>query len=146
MRRFALVAVLAGLCGCGGGPEDRTAALVACFERAGGTVVERPQQLADFPTAGADYGIGFSLESIAFDTVDAATGRGDERQALVLVERPQVPQPSSSRATAPAEVVRRAQRGEPTGAQQLVVMPPSAEWTDPLDDCAEEVAREQIVP
>ena len=100
MRRFAVVAVLAGLCGCGGGPEDRTAALVACFERAGGTVVERPQ----------------------------------------------IPQPSSSRATPPADVVRRAQRGEPTGAQQLVVMPPSAEWTDPLDDCAEEVAREQIVP
>ncbi len=64
----------------------------------------------------------------------------------MLVERPQIPQPASSRATPPADVVRRAQRGERTGAQQLVVMPPSAGWTDPLDDCAEEVAREQIVP
>ena len=85
--------------------------MVACFERAGGTVVERPAQLADFPTADADYGIGFSLESIAFDSIDAATGRGDEWQALVLVKRPQIPQPSSSRAIPAAEFVRRAQRG-----------------------------------
>ena len=146
MRRFALVAVLAGLSGCGGEPEDRTADLVACFQRAGGTVVERPAQLAGFPTADADYGTGFSLESIAFDSIDASTGRGDEWQALVLINRPQIPQPASNRAIPAAEFVRRAQRGERVAAQQLIVMPPFAGQDDPMNDCAEEVARDQIFP
>ena len=59
-------------------------------------MVERPAQLADFPTGGAEYGTAFSLESIAFDSIDASTGRGDEWQALVLINRPQIPQPASS--------------------------------------------------
>lgn len=146
MRRFAVIAVLAGLSGCGGEPEDRTAALVACFERAGGTVVERPAQLAGFPAADAEYGTAFSLESIAFDSIDASTGRGDEWQALVLINRPQIPQPASSRAIPAAEFVRRAQRGERVAAEQLIVMPPSKDANDPMSDCAEEVALDQIFP
>ena len=146
MRRFAVVAVVAGLCGCGGEPEDRTADLLACFQRAGGTVVERPAQLAGFPTGDAEYGTAFSLESIAFDSIDASTGRGDEWQALVLINRPQIPQPASSRAIPAAEFVRRAQRGERVAAQQLIVMPPFTGQDDPMNDCAEAVAREQIFP
>ncbi|MDA0183027.1 hypothetical protein OJ997_22150 [Solirubrobacter phytolaccae] len=140
-----LLAVLAALAGCGTAePEDRTAGFVSCLELGKGTVVERPAQLADFPTAGAEYSTGFSLESVAFDTIDVEVG--DKVHTLVLVNRPQIPQPASNRATDPAELIRRAQRGERTGARQLVILPPTAGAESVASACVEAVAGDQIYP
>ena len=145
MRMLVWITAVAALAGCGAAePEDRTAELVACFERAGGTVVERPAQLADFPTEHAEYSTGFSLESIALDSIDAGTG--DQFQTLVLVHKPQIPQPASSRAIAADELIRRAQRGERTGARELIVLPASPDLNPAPNDCAEQVAGDQIFP
>jgi hypothetical protein len=142
-RRVCLLSLLLCAAGCGDTPaEDRTPALIRCFERHGGERVSRLAQLDRVPSADPQYGTGFSLDSIAFDSLDVDTGAGEARQALVFVERPDS---TWTRPSAAAEQLRRARRGD-LASVAMIVMPAAADFDDPLGSCAEEVAGDQIYP
>ncbi len=128
--------------GCGEEPpEDRTPALIRCFVQHGGQRVTRVSQ--QFPSADPQYGTGFSLESISFDSIDVDAGGSDVRQALVFVYRPFVGH--GHRSYSASEGLQRARRGDDE-VVAMIVMPAVEEWDTPLNDCAEAVAREQIYP
>jgi hypothetical protein len=113
-----------------------------CFEQHGGVRVTRLSQLDRFPSSDPQYGTGFGLESISFDSLDVDTGRGDVRQALVFIRRPGT---EGIRSHVASDGLRKARRGE-TDAIAMLVMPPSADYDRPLNDCAEKVASDQIYP
>ena len=138
------VAVFAAGCGAASGETDRTPALIRCFERHGGERVTRLSQLDRFPSADPQYGTGFALESISFDSLDVDTGNRDVRQALVLVEQPGLAQ-AGTRSHSASDGLKRARRGEIDGVT-MIVMPASTDWDGPLDTCAEQVAGDQIYP
>jgi hypothetical protein len=142
-RTLPVLAVALLVSGCGEQPaEDRTPALVRCFEQHGGVQVTRLSQLDRFPSSDPQYGTGFGLESISFDSLDVAAGPGDVRQALVLIRRPQL---EGTRFHEAANGLRRARQGR-TDAIRMIVMPASVDYDRPLNDCAEQVAGEQIYP
>src|SRR5690349_19851965 len=111
MRRIgsaALACVLAAGCGS---PPDHTASFVACLQRGGGRVVQSPAQLRSFPSADLQLGIGAGMDSISYFTIDAATGGGDDRQALVFVDDPRAPL-GTAPMPEPEELLRRARDGQ----------------------------------
>jgi hypothetical protein len=137
--------VVAG-CSVGSGdpPEDRTPALIRCFEQHGGDRVTRLSQLDRFPSTDPQYGTGFALDSIAFDSIDVVAGAGDVRQSLVLVVRPGL-EDAGTRSHSAAVGLRRVRQGE-VDVVAMLVMPASVDWDGSLNDCAEAVARDQIFP
>jgi hypothetical protein len=146
--KVSLLFGLVVLAGCGARdneePEDRTSALIRCFEQHGGDRVTRVSQLAGFPSADPQYGTGVGLESISFESIDVDAGAGDLRQSLVFVHRPYLAH-AESRSHSASVSLRRAKQGDVEDVA-MIVMPASVEWDRALSVCAEEVAGDQIHP
>ena len=142
MRRTSLLITAVLAAGCGSEASDRTPELVRCLERHGGVRITRLSELDRFPSSDPQYGTGYSLESIAFDSIDVAVGDGDVRRSLVFVSHPGS---EGTRSYAASDGLRRARSGQ-EGASVMIAMPASVEFDEALTDCAEEVAREEIYP
>ena len=142
MRRAPLLITAVLAAGCGGEAPDRTPELVRCLERHGGDRITRLSELDRFPSSDPQYGTGYWLESIAFDSIDVAVGDGDVRRSLVFVWSPGS---EGSRSHTASDGLRRARSGQ-DGASVIIAMPASVEFDDALTDCAEEVALEEIHP
>src|SRR5262245_11501998 len=93
-----MVAVAAGLvllAGCGGkhGP-DNTARFVSCLQQRGGQLITESTELDRYPSGRVTLGVGASLPSVSYFSIEAATGEGHRRQALIFVESPRHDPPS----------------------------------------------------
>jgi hypothetical protein len=131
----AVAAGLALLAGCGGKHEpDNTALFVSCLQRGGQRITE-PTQLDRYPSGHVTLGVGASLPSVSYFSIEAATGEGHRRQALIFVESLRN-EPPSGPSPEPTELLRRARDGE-TGVRALVLMPPSVDFETPLGQCEE---------
>jgi hypothetical protein len=153
-RRLGVLSLSVVIAGCGSDPiqADRSPALIRCLERQGGERIAQPAQLGRVPSADPQYGTSIGTDSILFESLDVDAG-DDARQAVVFVEDPSLPKPSSLSA---AQTLQRAGRGDLAAALPerderrthkviaTLVMPPSANYDHPLNACAEEVAGDEI--
>src|SRR4051794_16295858 len=90
-------------------PITLRASWSAC--NAAGRVVRSPAQLQGFPSADLQLGVGAGLDSISYFTIDASTGGGDRRQALVFVDDPRAPL-GGAPMPEPEELLRKARDGQ----------------------------------
>ena len=142
---LAVAAGLVLLAGCGAKHEpDNTALFVRCLQQSGGQRITAPTQLDRYPSGRVELGVGASLPSVSYFSVEGATGRGHRRQALVFVDSPR-DEPPSGPTPAPTELIRRARNGE-TGMRALVLMPPRADFETPLGQCEALAAPGQSFP
>jgi hypothetical protein len=141
----SVAAGLALLAGCGGKREpDNTARFVSCLQQRGGQRITEPTHLDRYPSGHVTLGVGASLPSVSFFSIEAAAGDGHRRQALIFVESPR-DEPPSGPMPEPTELLRRARNGE-TGVRALVLMPPSVDFETPLGQCEELAAPGQAFP
>jgi hypothetical protein len=133
------------LAGCAKHEPDNTALFVRCLQQSGGQRITAPTQLHRYPSGRVELGVGASLPSVSYLSVEAAApGRGHRRQALVFVDTPR-DEPPSGPMPAPRELIRRARNGE-TGMRALVLMPPRTDLETPLGQCEELAAPGQSFP